>query len=167
MGPLQGVLKLMPGIGSQLAGLDVDEGRLKRVEAIVLSMTPRERAIPHLIDGRRRQRIAMGSGSSVQEVSQLLEAPQGDGGDDGVDEQGQDAEHAFPASAISAASAELLPGPAPMSRPDAAGAKKKLKRKSEVVEKASAWQSSSGSHAWAWKKNPIYCVVAADLALAA
>ena len=74
MGPLQGVLKLMPGIGQQLSGLDVDEGRLKRVEAIVLSMTPRERAIPHLIDGRRRQRIAAGSGSSVQEVSQLLEA---------------------------------------------------------------------------------------------
>ena len=74
MGPLQGVLKMMPGIGSQLSGLDVDESRLKRVEAIVLSMTPRERAIPHLIDGRRRQRIATGSGSSVQEVSQLLEA---------------------------------------------------------------------------------------------
>ena len=74
IGPLQGVLKMMPGIGSQLSGLDVDESRLKRVEAIVLSMTPRERAIPHLIDGRRRQRIATGSGSSVQEVSQLLEA---------------------------------------------------------------------------------------------
>jgi signal recognition particle subunit SRP54 len=74
MGPLQGVLKMMPGIGQQLSGLDVDEGRLKRVEAIVLSMTPRERAIPHLIDGRRRQRIAAGSGSTVQEVSQLLEA---------------------------------------------------------------------------------------------
>src|SRR5579871_2458187 len=50
MGPLQGVLKLMPGIGQQLSGMDVDEGRLKRVEAIVLSMTPRERSVPHLID---------------------------------------------------------------------------------------------------------------------
>ncbi len=74
MGPLQGVLKLMPGIGQQLSGLDVDEGRLKRVEAIVLSMTPRERAVPHSIDGHRRRRIAAGSGTTVQEVSQLLEA---------------------------------------------------------------------------------------------
>ena len=73
MGPLQGILKMMPGMG-QLADLDVDEGKLARVEAIVLSMTPRERAIPHLIDGHRRQRIAIGSGTTVQEVSQLLEA---------------------------------------------------------------------------------------------
>jgi signal recognition particle subunit SRP54 len=74
MGPLQGVLKMMPGMGKQLAGLDVDEGRLKRVEAIVLSMTRRERAMPHTIDGHRRRRIAAGSGSSVQDVNQLLEA---------------------------------------------------------------------------------------------
>ena len=74
MGPLQGVLKLIPGLGQQLAGLDVDEEQLKRVEAIVLSMTPRERAVPHVIDGNRRQRIARGSGTTVQEVNQLLEA---------------------------------------------------------------------------------------------
>jgi signal recognition particle subunit SRP54 len=73
MGPLQGILKMMPGMG-QLADADVDEDRLKRVEAIVLSMTPRERAIPHSIDGFRRQRIAKGSGTTVQEVNQLLEA---------------------------------------------------------------------------------------------
>ncbi len=73
MGPLQGVLKLMPGM-SQLADADIDEGRLKRVEAVVLSMTPRERAMPHTIDGKRRLRIAGGSGTSVQEVNQLLEA---------------------------------------------------------------------------------------------
>jgi signal recognition particle subunit SRP54 len=73
MGPLQGILKMMPGMG-QLANADVDEDRLKRVEAIVLSMTPRERAIPHSIDGFRRQRIAKGSGTTVQEVNQLLEA---------------------------------------------------------------------------------------------
>jgi len=47
---------------------------LKRVEAIVLSMTPHERAVPHAIDGRRRERIARGSGSTVPEVNQLLEA---------------------------------------------------------------------------------------------
>ncbi|HEX4519347.1 MAG TPA: signal recognition particle protein [Gaiellaceae bacterium] len=73
MGPLQGVLKMMPGMG-QLADADIDENRLKRVEAIVLSMTPRERSLPHVIDGRRRQRIAAGSGVAVQEVNQLLEA---------------------------------------------------------------------------------------------
>jgi signal recognition particle subunit SRP54 len=74
MGPLQGVLKLMPGIGQQLSGVDLDESKLKRVEAIVLSMTPRERALPHVIDGRRRQRIAAGSGSTLQDVNQLIEA---------------------------------------------------------------------------------------------
>jgi signal recognition particle subunit SRP54 len=74
MGPLQGVLKLIPGLGSQLGDLDVDESRMKRVEAMVLSMTPHERAVPHLIDGKRRQRIARGSGTQVQEVNQLLEA---------------------------------------------------------------------------------------------
>jgi signal recognition particle subunit SRP54 len=73
MGPLQGILKMMPGMG-QLANAEVDEDRLKRVEAIVLSMTPRERAVPHSIDGFRRQRIAKGSGTTVQEVNQLLEA---------------------------------------------------------------------------------------------
>jgi signal recognition particle subunit SRP54 len=75
MGPLQGVLKLIPGLGSQLEGLDeVDERHLARVEAIVLSMTPQERRFPHVIDGSRRQRIAKGSGATVQQVNQLLEA---------------------------------------------------------------------------------------------
>ena len=73
MGPLQGIMKLIPGMG-QLGNLDVDEGHMKRVEAIVLSMTPRERSFPHVIDGRRRERIARGSGTSVPEVNQLLEA---------------------------------------------------------------------------------------------
>ena len=72
MGPLQGVLKLIPGLGKQLGDLDVDDKQLGRVEAIVLSMTPQERAIPHLIDGSRRQRLARGSGTTVQEVNQLL-----------------------------------------------------------------------------------------------
>jgi signal recognition particle subunit SRP54 len=68
-------MKLIPGLGNQLEGLDqVDEKQLARVEAIILSMTPRERALPHVIDGSRRQRIARGSGSDVQQVNQLLEA---------------------------------------------------------------------------------------------
>jgi signal recognition particle subunit SRP54 len=75
MGPLQGVLKLIPGLGSQLEGLDeVDDRQLGRVEAIVLSMTPQERRFPHVIDGSRRQRIARGSGATVEQVNQLLEA---------------------------------------------------------------------------------------------
>jgi signal recognition particle subunit SRP54 len=73
MGPLQGVMKMIPGMSQQLDGVDVDESRLKRVEAIVRSMTPHERAVPHVIDGRRRQRIARGSGSTVEDVNQLLE----------------------------------------------------------------------------------------------
>jgi signal recognition particle subunit SRP54 len=74
MGPLQGVLKLIPGVGSQLKDVHIDEHELKRVEAIVLSMTPRERALPHLIDGKRRLRIARGSGTDVTQVNRLLEA---------------------------------------------------------------------------------------------
>jgi signal recognition particle subunit SRP54 len=75
MGPLQGVLKLIPGLGKQLEGLDqVDERQLGRVEAIILSMTPHERRVPHVIDGSRRKRIAAGSGTRVEEVNQLLEA---------------------------------------------------------------------------------------------
>jgi signal recognition particle subunit SRP54 len=74
MGPLQGVLKMIPGLGKQLEGLDqVDEKQLGQVEAIILSMTPHERRVPHVIDGSRRQRIAAGSGTSVQQVNQLIE----------------------------------------------------------------------------------------------
>lgn len=73
MGPLQGLLKMIPGAAQQLGNAEVDEDQMKRIEGIVLSMTPRERAIPHLIDGKRRARIAAGSGVSVQQVNQLLE----------------------------------------------------------------------------------------------
>jgi signal recognition particle subunit SRP54 len=75
MGPLQGVIKLIPGLGDRLEGLDgVDDRQLGHIEAIVLSMTPRERSFPHVIDASRRERIAKGSGTTVQQVSQLLEA---------------------------------------------------------------------------------------------
>jgi signal recognition particle subunit SRP54 len=74
MGPLKGVLSMIPGVGNQLKGLEIDERELARVEAIILSMTPRERSFPHTIDGSRRQRIARGSGTTVQEVSRLLNA---------------------------------------------------------------------------------------------
>jgi signal recognition particle subunit SRP54 len=74
MGPLQGIIKLIPGLGSQLKDVDIDERELRKAEAIVLSMTPQERRMPHLINGSRRQRIATGSGTSMQQVNRLLTA---------------------------------------------------------------------------------------------
>jgi signal recognition particle subunit SRP54 len=75
MGPIQGVLKMIPGLGKQLEGMDqVDEKQLGRVEAIILSMTPQERGLPKVIDGPRRQRIARGSGTTVEEVNRLMDA---------------------------------------------------------------------------------------------
>ena len=65
---------MIPGLGKQLDGVDVDERELARIEAIVLSMTPKERALPHMIDGSRRRRVAAGSGTTVQHVNQLLHA---------------------------------------------------------------------------------------------
>ncbi len=76
MGPLQNVLGLMPGMGGkamkQLRQVNMDERELDRLEAIILSMTPAERANPTLIDGSRRKRIAQGSGTTVQAVNQLV-----------------------------------------------------------------------------------------------
>ena len=74
MGPVKGILKLLPGVGQQLDGVDVDERQMARVEAIVLSMTPHERRLPSLINGPRRRRIAAGSGTSIDEVNKLLAA---------------------------------------------------------------------------------------------
>src|SRR6266542_3871395 len=74
MGSIQGLLKLIPGLGKQLDGLDqVDEKQFARVEAAILSMTPQEPALPRMIDGSRRKRIARGSGTTVEEVNRLLE----------------------------------------------------------------------------------------------
>jgi len=74
MGSIGGLVKLIPGIGKQLEGIDqIDEKQFARVEAIILSMTPQERALPKVIDGSRRQRIAQGSGTTVEEVNRLLE----------------------------------------------------------------------------------------------
>jgi signal recognition particle subunit SRP54 len=74
MGPLQQVLGLLPGVNAQaLKAVKADDKRLKHVEAIVLSMTPGERADPSTLTGSRRLRIAKGAGRSVQEVNRLLE----------------------------------------------------------------------------------------------
>jgi signal recognition particle subunit SRP54 len=72
MGPLTSLLKMMPGVGQQLGALQVSDKELDRLEAIILSMTPEERANPALIDGSRRRRIAQGSGTTVQAVGQLV-----------------------------------------------------------------------------------------------
>jgi len=73
MGPLQSLLGMMPGFaGEQLKGMKVDEKELDRVEAIIRAMTPGERRRPELIKGSRRLRIARGSGTSVQQVNQLV-----------------------------------------------------------------------------------------------
>jgi signal recognition particle subunit SRP54 len=71
MGPLENILGMLPGM-SNVQSLSVDEKQLKRTEAIVLSMTKQERTRPDILNARRRQRIARGSGSTVTEVNDLL-----------------------------------------------------------------------------------------------
>ncbi len=71
MGPLENILGMLPGM-SNMEGLSIDEKQLKRTEAIVLSMTSEERSQPEILNARRRQRIARGSGSTVTEVNNLL-----------------------------------------------------------------------------------------------
>ncbi|MGA9762055.1 MAG: signal recognition particle protein [Gaiellaceae bacterium] len=73
MGSLKGLMGMIPGLPSQLKDADVDERQLVRVEAVVLSMTLDERRRPEIIDGKRRMRIARGSGTTVQQVNQVLE----------------------------------------------------------------------------------------------
>ena len=74
MGSLGGLMKLMPGVTKEMraAASNVDDGELNKVEAIIRSMTPRERRDPAVIDGSRRMRIAGGSGTNVKAVNQLL-----------------------------------------------------------------------------------------------
>ncbi len=74
MGPMKNVISLIPGLGKQLQGVNVDERELGRVEAMVLSMTAEERSKPEIIKGSRRARIAAGSGTTVQQLNQLLAA---------------------------------------------------------------------------------------------
>jgi signal recognition particle subunit SRP54 len=71
MGPLENILGMLPGM-SNVQGLSIDEKQRKRTEAIVLSMTSEERTRPDILNARRRQRIARGSGSTVTEVNDLL-----------------------------------------------------------------------------------------------
>jgi signal recognition particle subunit SRP54 len=72
MGSIKSLLKKLPGMGSQMGDMDIDEGELKQMEAIVLSMTRKERHSPQVIDASRRRRIARGAGCDPQDVSGLV-----------------------------------------------------------------------------------------------
>src|SRR5690349_14124750 len=72
MGPLTGLLKMIPGMGAQLGNMKVDERELDRIQAIITSMTQDERANPSILNGSRRRRIALGSGTNVSAVNQLV-----------------------------------------------------------------------------------------------
>ncbi|MGK2956264.1 MAG: signal recognition particle protein [Solirubrobacterales bacterium] len=74
MGPIGNLIGMMPGMGAmkKMKDVDVDDGELDRVEAIILSMTPYERALPEVIKGSRRRRIAEGSGVKIQQVNNLV-----------------------------------------------------------------------------------------------
>lgn len=72
MGPLEHILGMIPGVGKQLKGLQIDDRAFVHVEAIINSMTPKERQKPEILNGSRRRRIARGSGTTVQEVNQLM-----------------------------------------------------------------------------------------------
>jgi signal recognition particle subunit SRP54 len=72
MGPLSGIISMLPGVPKELKDAKVDDGELARVEAIICSMTPQERRDPSIVNGSRRLRIANGSGTTTAEVNQLL-----------------------------------------------------------------------------------------------
>ena len=72
MGSIKSMLKMMPGIGSKLDAMDIDEKAFVKIEAIIHSMTRKERNKPQLLNGSRKLRIARGSGRSVQEINQLI-----------------------------------------------------------------------------------------------
>jgi signal recognition particle subunit SRP54 len=72
MGSVQDLLKMIPGMGKLMAGREVDDRELARVEAIICSMTPKERADPRILNASRRRRIATGSGTQVHDVNQLV-----------------------------------------------------------------------------------------------
>ena len=72
MGPLSNILSMLPGVGSKLKDVEIDESALKKPEAIVRSMTPQERRHPDILNASRRKRIAAGAGVTVQDVNALM-----------------------------------------------------------------------------------------------
>jgi signal recognition particle subunit SRP54 len=72
MGSLKSIISMLPGMEKQVRDVDIDDRALLRTEAIITSMTKKERAKPDIINGQRRKRIAAGAGVSVEEVNKLL-----------------------------------------------------------------------------------------------
>jgi len=72
MGNLKELASMIPGVGKAIKDLDIDDDAFKSIEAIIHSMTPKERSNPEILNGSRRERIAKGSGTSIQEVNKLI-----------------------------------------------------------------------------------------------
>ncbi|GAB6008308.1 signal recognition particle protein [Bacteroidia bacterium] len=72
MGNLKDLASMIPGVGKAIKDMDIDDDAFKSIEAIIYSMTPKERTSPEILNGSRRQRIAKGSGTSIQEVNKLI-----------------------------------------------------------------------------------------------
>ena len=72
MGNLKELASMIPGVGKAIKDIDIDDNAFKSIEAIIYSMTPEERSNPAILNGSRRQRIAKGSGTNIQEVNRLL-----------------------------------------------------------------------------------------------
>ena len=72
MGNLKDLASMVPGLGKAIKDVDIDDNAFKSIEAIIYSMTPAERTSPEILNGSRRQRIARGSGTTVQEVNRLI-----------------------------------------------------------------------------------------------
>src|SRR6202020_1979039 len=73
MGPLSGLVGMLPGLPKEIRNTEIDDGMMGPIEAIIHSMTPEERQNPSMINGSRRLRIANGSGTSTTDVNQLLD----------------------------------------------------------------------------------------------
>lgn len=72
MGNIKDLMGMIPGVGKAMKNMDIDDDAFKSIEAIIHSMTPKERATPEIINGSRKQRIAKGSGTNIQEVNKLM-----------------------------------------------------------------------------------------------
>ena len=69
---MKDLVGMIPGVGKNIKDMDIDDDAFKSIEAIINSMTPKERSNPEILNGSRRKRIAVGSGNSVSEVNKLI-----------------------------------------------------------------------------------------------
>ena len=72
MGNIKDLASMIPGVGKAIKDIDIDDNAFKGIEAIILSMTPKERTNPEILNTSRKTRIAKGSGTNIQEVNRLL-----------------------------------------------------------------------------------------------